>query len=74
MSGLPTRPKQRGKWGPWIKTARQLGLVGPKSKFDRKKYHEFMKKYTETLNPGLFESRFLNYTDPDFYIYSYEYL
>lgn len=33
-----------------------------------------MKKYTETLNPAVFESRFLNYTDPDYFINSYEYL
>ena len=32
-----------GRWGPWVKTSKELGLIGPKSQNDKKAYNKYIK-------------------------------
>ena len=49
--GLPTGNSQ--VWGPWVKTARELGLNGRKNRQDKKKYNAFIREYMAQLAPSL---------------------
>ena len=39
-----------GRWGPWVKTSKELGLVGPKSQNDKKAYNKYIKAGFQKLN------------------------
>ena len=41
--GLPNREIMEGRWGPWVKTSKELGLIGPKSQNDKKAYNKYIK-------------------------------
>ena len=38
-----------GRWGPWVKTSKELGLIGPKSQNDKKAYNKYIKAGLQKL-------------------------